>query len=257
MPAPKDPVKRELWLSRLRGKPSPKKGIPVSEEQKRKQREAMKGKYDGERNPMFGVRLTGEQNHMFGKSHTEDTKQRISKSRKGKCTGKDNPNYQKAIVPKGSHRSVEERVSISNGLSGVPKSEEHKQKLREVKLATTPTGENSIHWKGGITKLNLHIRALPRYKRACEQAMRDADYTDAFTGKRGGLLACHHKIPQNIIISMFNIKTIDEARKCDLLFDKNNILVMLSSAHDKFHNLYGDSKGIYDLTPEEIAALYQ
>ena len=43
----------------------------------------MKGKMAGERNPMFGVRLTGEQNPMFGKHHTEETKQKIREKKEG------------------------------------------------------------------------------------------------------------------------------------------------------------------------------
>jgi len=55
---------------------------------------------------------------------------------------------------------------------------------------------------------------------------------------------------------MYNIKTIDDARKCPLLFDKHNLIVMLSSAHDKFHNIYGDNKNIYELTQDQIKELY-
>jgi hypothetical protein len=254
MPAPKDPVKRALWIERMSKVRLGKKKPPASEEQKRKQSEAMKGKFAGEKNPMYGVHLIGEKNPFYGKKHSEEAIKKNREAHLGK------PSWNKGVPStwtKGLPRPEEVKEKISIGNTGKPKSEEHKEKVRKTKLATTPTGKDSIHWKGGITKLNLHIRTLPRYKLVCEQAMKDADYTDAFTGRRGGVLACHHKIPQNIIISMNNIKTIDEAKRCPLLFDKNNIIIMLSSAHDKFHNLYGDDKNIYKLTDEQIQELYQ
>lgn len=34
--------------------------------------------HKGEKNGMFGVRLTGEQNHMYGKTHTDEVKKRQS-----------------------------------------------------------------------------------------------------------------------------------------------------------------------------------
>lgn len=258
MPAPKDPVKRDLWIKRMSeartGEKNPNYGKPVSDDRKKKQSKAMKGKLAGEKNPMFGVHLSGEQNPFYGKQHSEESKEKIRNKKLGHTS------WNKGVSStwtKGIPRTETTREKISKGNTGKPKSDEHKEKLRIVKLETTPTGENSVHWKGGITKLNLHIRTLPRYKKACSDLMNEVDYTDHFTGKRGGVLACHHIIPQNLLIKIYNIKTIDDARRCDLLFDKHNLIVMLSSAHAKFHDLYGDDKNIYELTQEQLAELYQ
>jgi len=257
MPAPKDPVAYALWKQRMsesrKGDKNGNYGKRMSEENKKRLSEAMIGRFAGDKNPMYGIHLEG---YWKGKHIPEETRRKISLSRTGKYTGSDNHNFGKQIVPKGSTRSEQEKLKISNGLSGVPKSELHKQHLREVKLATSPTGKDSPNWKGGITKLNLHIRVLPRYKNICSDLMKEVNYTDAFTGIHGGVLACHHIIPQNVIIRMYNIKTIDDARDCPLLFDKHNLIVMLASAHDKFHNLYGDDKNIYELTPDQIKELY-
>jgi hypothetical protein len=255
MPAPKDPVKRALWVERMSKARMGKKKPPASEEQKRKQSEAMKGRYVGENNPMYGVYLTGERNPFFGKHHTEEAKKKNREAHVGGLVSEETrrKNRDSHI---GKTHTDETRKKMSESKKGILKSESHKQKLRDVKLATTPTGKDSWNWKGGITKLNIHIRQLPRYKLICEELMREVDYTDKFTGKRGGVLSCHHIIPQNLIITMYNIKTIDDARDCPLLFDKHNLLVMLKSAHDKFHNLYGDDKNIYELTPDQIAELY-
>lgn len=234
------------------GSDNPNFGKPRTEEQKRKQSEKMKGRYTGEHNPMYGVQLSGSLNGFYGKKHTEETKMKISEANSGNIAWNKGMESQFKGVP----RAEEVRKKISESHTGKPKSESHKESLRISKLASTPTGKDSIHWKGGITKLNLHIRVLPRYKIACKKAMERENYTDEFTKIRGGLLVCHHKIPQNVIIRMNNITNIEEAKKCNLLFDSENLLVMLSSAHDKFHNLYGDDKNIYELTPSELAELY-
>ena len=90
--------------------------------------------------------------------------------------------------------------------------------------------------------------------------MKDAGFKDIFTGAKGNRqhpIECHHKIPHNMIMRLNNITTKEAADACDLLFDKHNLIVMLKSAHDKFHNLYGDDKNIYELTEDQIAELYQ
>jgi hypothetical protein len=260
MPAPKDPAANALWKQRMsearKGEKNYNYGKHLSDEQKSKisKTRIERGVAVGENNPMYGVSLPS---YWKGKHLPEETRRKISE----------------AMIGKPGHAVTEEtKEKIHTTLTGKQRSESHRQnllvanrkpklestieKLRSTKLATTPTGSNSIHWKGGTTPLNLHIRVLPRYKNVCVALMKEVDYTDAFTGVRGGVLACHHIIPQNVIIQMYNIKTIDDARKCPLLFDKHNLIVMLSSAHDKFHNIYGDNKNIYELTQDQIKELY-
>jgi hypothetical protein len=259
MPAPKDPVAYALWKQRMsearKGDKNYNYGKHLSEEQKSKisKTRIERGVAVGEKNPMHDVHLSGELNHNFGKCLPIETRHKISEAMTGRqAWNKGLP----STWTKGIPLSEETKAKISKSHKGIPHSESRKQKLREVKLETTPTGENSWNWKGGLTDVNHHIRTLPRYKNACVALMKEVDYTDKFTGVRGGVLACHHIIPQNVIIQMYNIKTIDDARKCPLLFDKHNLIVMLSSAHDKFHNIYGDNKNIYELTQDQIKELY-
>jgi len=185
------------------GKPSQNKGIPASEEQRRKQSEAMKGKLQSEEAKQKNRDShIGEKNHFFGKKHLEETKQQVSAKRQG--------------------------VSLDQ-------------------------------WEGYVTEVNHYVRTNKRYKKACMDAMKDAGFKDIFTGVKGTRkipIECHHKIPHNMIMRLNNIQTKEQADACDLLFDKHNLIVMLKSAHDKFHNLYGDDKNIYELTEEQISELY-
>ena len=89
-----DEVKQKISIANT-GKPAWNKGIPASEESKRKNRESHIGLQGGENNPMYGKnhteetkaiignkakeRLSNPQNNpMFGKHHTEETKKKIS-----------------------------------------------------------------------------------------------------------------------------------------------------------------------------------
>jgi hypothetical protein len=241
-------TKQKIRESRL-GKSSWNKGLHFSEESKQKMSDAKKGKKMSDEfkqkrsqimkerwnDPVFKEDMvqkhSGENHHFYGKHHSEESKNKLSEWAKGRTDG------------------------IYDKLLSANIGKKHTEETR-TKMSDAHAGDKCYNWKGGITPLNLHIRATTRYKNICSDLMKEVDYTDAFTGIRGGVLSCHHLVPQNMIIRMYNIKTIDDARKCPLLFDKHNLIVMLKSAHDKFHNLYGDDKNIYELTEDQIKELY-
>ena len=83
------------------------KGRNHTEESKEKMRQSKLGKYDGEKNPMYGkthsqeareklrqARL-GKSSGMKGKHHTEDSKEKNRQSHLGKYDGEKNPMYGK------------------------------------------------------------------------------------------------------------------------------------------------------------------
>ena len=129
------------------GKPSPIKGIPKSEETKRKMSEATKG-----------------QQHMLGKHHSEETKQKISLAQKGiPC-----PNRSKIF-------SKETRQKISEALKGRHLSEEHIEKLKnrpwsdksrkkasKAKIGTTLSEETKKKMSEAGKKVNHYWVHKPR-----------------------------------------------------------------------------------------------
>jgi hypothetical protein len=58
------------------------------------------------------------------------------------------------------------------------------------------------------------------------------------------------------MIKIENIKTMGDVFDSKLLWDISNGILMSRIPHDRFHNLYGDDKNIYELTPEQIQELY-
>ena len=75
------------------GENHPNYGKPLPETTKQNISSAMKGKYAGERNPLYGK--TGEKSPNYGKKHTKQTRKKMSNARKGKYAGENHPFYGK------------------------------------------------------------------------------------------------------------------------------------------------------------------
>jgi hypothetical protein len=241
-------ARKKISESRL-GKPSWNKGLHFSEESKKKMSEAKLGKTMSDdfkrkrseimqekwKDPSFREDMvekhSGENNYFYGKKHTNETRQNLSEWAKNRTDG------------------------IYDKLLAANVGKKHTKETR-AKMSESHAGEKCYNWKGGITSVYKHIRGRLEYKRWCADLLKKHDYTDAFTGQKKGPFSCHHIIPVNTLLKMYNVTDIDGALACPLIWDLNNGVVLLKSAHDKFHNLYGDNKNIYELTDEQIKELY-
>ena len=88
----------------MKGHTAWNKGIPVPDEQKKRQSEAMKGKLAGEKHP------------FYGKHHSEETRKKLSEAHKGK------------------KMSEESKKKMSAAKKGKHLSEEHKNKVAEANI---------------------------------------------------------------------------------------------------------------------------
>lgn len=140
---------RKKISDRLKGENSPLYGKPLSEETKRKLSESHKGKYDGEKNPMYGKnaweifeqkyghdaflekkreyseKFKGENNPFFGKHHTEETKKKLSEMLKN------SEKHKKRCASIEYRRHLSESLKKSEKLKKSRNSEEYKKKKRE------------------------------------------------------------------------------------------------------------------------------
>ena len=126
-------------LHNIRGAKGSLKGVPKSEEHRRKISEANKGnklseetrrkmsvirkgkKFSEEHRRKISEAQKGDKNHLYGKHHTEEAKKKISEALKGDK----NPWY-------GKHLSDETRRKMSEAHKGKKLSEEHIKKLSEA-----------------------------------------------------------------------------------------------------------------------------
>lgn len=111
-----------------------------------------------------GVSMPGAANGMFGKTHSKEARKKISDARKKRDPwnkGKTGPNpklseTRKRMFEEGSLKIIvyeDTGEKISNKLKDIPKSEEHKEKLRLAWNKAKKEGKR-IPWNKGLTTKN-------------------------------------------------------------------------------------------------------
>lgn len=194
----------KMSTSRM-GRKTWNKGIPSSELAKYNQSVSLKNKPKPPRSKEHCENISkskmGENNPMFGEHHTFDAHIKMSKSQIG--------NTKKL----GYHFPMETRIRMS---------EENR-------------GENASRWKGGITPLNKTIRELFEYREWIRKVFERDNYTCQKCKVRGEYLEAHHIKLFSLILKEYNIKTIEDARKCDALWDVNNGITYCEDCHYEEH----------------------
>jgi hypothetical protein len=141
-----------------------------------------------------------------GYKHSEETKQKIRLANTGKA----------------------------NGMFGKRHSEERKKQMRDCFC-----GSRNPAWKGGTTLKNWGLRkklqGLKKYQYWKQNVYEKDNYTCNLCDKRGGDLNAHHKKSFQTIIDNNKIISVEEAMKCDELWDTNNGLTLCIPCHKKIH----------------------
>ena len=95
-------------------------------------------------------------------------------------------------------------------------------------------GPNNPRWKGGITSLNQKIRHCFSYKQWIREVFLKDDYTCKICFKRGGNIeADHHPKPFYKILEDNNIKSFEEALKCQELWNILNGRTVCMKCHKR------------------------
>ena len=204
-------------------------------------------------------RMKGSNNPFYGKTHTPEVIELIRVANTG-------PNSHQYGVP----RPLEVREKIRRSHTGVPKSQEHRKHLSESRVGMRPSeytrkllrefqlekwqrpgfkdrmrqahmGERCHWWKGGVTPVYFQIRGSTKYDDWRRAVFKRDDYRDWYSGLKGsGNLNAHHVIPLNVLIKKYRIKTLDDALRCDALWDVNNGVTMFNTTHLAHHAMWGD-----------------
>jgi len=150
--------------------------------------------------------VSGENNPMFGKYHSDESKQKMSDWQ----NSKNHPML-------GKHPSNETIQKISDQLKG----------------------DKHPNWKGGITPLTHQIRESKKYFEWQIWIKEWDNYTCQKCGVRGGELHSHHIKPFNEIIKENNIKSVEEAKACTILWDVGNGITYCDTCHNLLLNKGG------------------
>jgi hypothetical protein len=179
------------------------KGIPLSEEHKRKISEEQKGKV---RSAEHCTKLSEA---LKGRVFTEEHKRKLSESHMGHIPGN------KGIPGKANSGSFQKGHSL-----GVPCSEE----VRKM-VSLKNRGSGNGMWKGGITSPNQLVRQSRQYRAWREMVFLRDNWTCQVCMIRGHILHPHH-------FHSF-------ARYPEQRFDVSNGITMCKRCHYKFHKKFG------------------
>jgi len=141
----------------------------------------------------------------------------------------------------GKHETEETKQKIRESRLGKHQTEETKQKIREnrpnINGENNPMygkyGDKNPAWKGGITPLIQSIRNFNEYKEWRLQIFGRDNFTCQCCGIRGVYLEVHHIKSFSKIIREYNIKNIEDALNCELLWDLNNGITYCLECHNK------------------------
>jgi hypothetical protein len=146
--------------------------------------------------------------------------------------------------------SQETRKKLSEKGKGRKHTDSAKEKIRQFhigkpvdisvrnKISKTLTGrnvgENNPFWKGGVTKISKRIRVCVPYREWRSSVFERDSYTCQFCNAKGVYLnADHYPVLFSEIMLSFNIKTMKDARNCELLWDINNGRTLCRECHLK------------------------
>ena len=136
-------------------------------------------------------------------------------------------------------------TKIKNRSAFYKRSEQEKIRIGSLRKGLTPwnkgikrfdiRGKKHPLWNGGSTPLLRTIRTSFEYREWRRKIFVRDDYTCVLCHNRGNqdINADHHPIWFSDIISENNIKTIDDALKCELLWNTNNGRTLCVRCHRK------------------------
>ena len=96
-------------------------------------------------------------------------------------------------------------------------------------------GRKCHFWKGGVTNLNRMIRSRFIYRQWVSDIFTRDSFTCQDCFKIGGILHAHHIIKLSTLIKMNKIKNIEEAEKCNEIYNLNNGMTLCLDCHKKRH----------------------
>lgn len=108
------------------------------------------------------------------------------------------------------------------------------ESVRQNMIAGMPTGKKHWNWKGGRTSIREKIWHRIEYTNWRNQIFERDNYVCVICKKKSGVLnADHYPMRFSDILSKYKIKTIQQARECEKLWDIENGRTLCLSCHRK------------------------
>ena len=170
------------------------------------------------------------------KPHSEETKRKISAILKGrKISDSHKVSITKATKRRWENPEYKKRVglSIAKGKTGIKVSAQGRESIRKSRIGLL-SGEKHWNWKGGITHIRETIRKMFEYRQWVSDCFTRDGFTCQLCKKRGGDLEVDH-YPKvfSQILDEYSVRTREEARHCEELWNLNNGRTLCSPCHAK------------------------
>lgn len=191
--------------------------------------------------------MTFKKGHKIniGRPCSLEKREKLSKSHKGLIPW--NKGKTGVYSDESLKKMSEARMGTVNSKETREKISKMRKKQKEPRLGKHHSGETkkkiskalrdalSCNWKGGKVPLRKIIQTSFKYR----QWRSDVFYRDDFTcqkcGIRGGILNAHHRKSLSSLLQYYEITTIEEALKCEELFNINNGITLCEKCHKKLH----------------------
>jgi HNH endonuclease/NUMOD3 motif-containing protein len=164
------------------------------------------------------------------KSHAEARKFCDMKCYNISKKGSGNPFYGKHFSPEAKRKLSEARKGKPSKIKGIPKSYEAIKKMR-LAHRDKQMGSNNPNWRGGTSKLRWLIQSNYRYIQWKLAVFNRDRFNCQVKGCNSTELHPHHIKPIGQSIKDYNIKTIEEAIKCQEIWDVNNGITLCKQHH--------------------------
>ena len=168
------------------------------------------------------------------KPMSEETKRKIGEKKKGK------PFSGISWSWKGKKMRCETKKKMSLASLGKKKSLQHRLNISKGKRGKAMVwGTRCWNWKGGISKIDKLCRGMREYSEWRSDVFTRDNWTCQTCGITGVYVTGHHKKGFMAILKENNIKTVNQARKCQQLWDRNNGVTLCEECHKLTDNYKG------------------
>ena len=171
----------------------------------------------------------------IGKPRTSEAKSKMQDSANKRWT---NPN-ERSLASKNQIDFLKAHPDHIVFLQTVGKGKKHTVEARR-KMGERSKGPSNPRWNGGITPLRKQIHECFEAALWRQQVFSRDGYRDVFTGMRSTTdnpIEAHHILPFADILKAYNIKTIQEAKECAILWDVSNGITLRKSMHEEYHRM--------------------
>ena len=129
-------------------------------------------------------------------------------------------------------------IPWNKGLKGVTKVWNKGKKCPQI------SGSNHYNWKGGTSPFREKVRHLLENTQWHSDVFIRDNFTCQDCGQISGNLEAHHIKSFSSILQKYEITTLEEALKCEELWNINNGVTLCVKCHEKYHRKIRNPKDV-------------